>query len=234
MKIEKRHFIIVSLVGLVVFLLLINLASQENNNGYSFFNDVFSILGMSDGNTMGIFTLAMVILGVSIIITYLILDKRKARWDLKKIGIYLGVIAGLLFIFITLFPLDSQGDMHLIIVSMIYLCLIFSSIILARVYYPKPISYPFVILAVGVTLYLMTNVFAFTLGNSFLQAISQKGLFYLIILVVFSIITLIVWKNYRRERYWFMMILFLVFLFIILLLVVPIQEELILIYRGMR
>lgn len=97
--------------------------SDPGTEGYSFFGNFFSELGMVRTHAGGyktisliLFAAALILVGIGLILFFFAFAQRWRRTRLERMlgaaGSLLGVFSGLCFIGVALFPLDTSPEMH--------------------------------------------------------------------------------------------------------------------------
>jgi hypothetical protein len=203
---------LVTVFGVVQFLLLTFLAAFFYPGGYDYFGDYFSDLGAVEARngepnsiSRTLFSMALTIIALSLIPFWLIIHRLFRESTVEKVLSILGSALGLLSspftIGVTLFPIDTQLDLHFIVALILVLLFALASIlysiaIILNQNYPNYLGLmAFVLLAISVASFA-TSLNDPSLG-AFLQKISVYGYFIWALIPIYIFWSLVRSSNSR-------------------------------------
>lgn len=193
------------LVGVAMFLYPGGNSLDHRAKGYSFFWNFFSDLGRvttisGQANTVArmLFTVALSGGGLGVALLFLALlplftGSRLTRW-FSHLGAAFGLLAGICFVGVALFPLDTQEQLHNLfidaaLVTFLAAFLFLFLAVLRTPAFPKGFIWLFSIFAVVLTVYVLIIIFGPAPGTTawvVVQATGQK------IIVAVSILTALI------------------------------------------
>ena len=202
----RRDVFKVIMVGCLVFIVLTVIAmfsypggtmTDENTQGYSFFGNFFSELGMLHTHAGGpkpvsflLFVIAMVLVSLGMVLFFLSIPGfyRRTRTGriLGAVGSVLGIASALFFVGVAVFPLDVNLPMHALMV--VWAFRLFPAAVLCYVvvlFKEKGISYIWGWELVAFLLFLIAYILLLELGpgtgslaGMIIQSVGQKIIVY--------------------------------------------------------
>lgn len=209
---QKRAFLL-TMAGTIQFVILTIVAMlfypggtwvDTESKGYSFFNNLFSDLGMTvshsgtpNGVARTLFTLTLVVAAISLVSFFVVMpkffDQSKKVKRLSIIGSVFGVISGLAYVGIAVVPLDLFLYTHLYFVyaafgSFTMVVIFYTIAIFQEPSYSNTYAYVFLAFASLLVVYMVVLVMGpspFSAEGLRIQAVGQKFIVYAAIVCMF-------------------------------------------------